>query len=80
MENVKQSYTDSMSKKNSYSSVIFPVPDGKSTRHRPRRNYWGNLYDEDTYDEECHKLNDHGSVLYDADDDHDNYYECDGYD
>ena len=47
-----------MAKKNNYSSVKYPTPDGKSTRHRPRRNYWGNLYDEDTYDEDRHRFND----------------------
>ena len=63
-----------------YADVEFPNPDGKSTRHRPRRNYWGNLYNEDTYDEERHSFNDHGSALYDAEDDHDSYYESGGYD
>ncbi|MBQ7141839.1 MAG: hypothetical protein IJR84_02090 [Bacteroidaceae bacterium] len=66
--------------KNNYSSVNYPTPDGKSTHHRPRRNYWGNLYDEDTYDEERHKFNDYGSALYDSEDDHDSYYESGGYD
>lgn len=69
-----------MVKKGNYSSVNYPTPDGKSTRHRPRRNYWGSLYDEDTYDEERHKFNDHGSALYDSEDDHDSYYESGGYD
>ena len=35
-----------------YSTVEYPEPDGKSTRHRPRRNNpWGNLIEEDTYQE-----------------------------
>lgn len=69
-----------MAKKNNYSSVKYPTPDGKSTRHRPRRNYWGNLYDEDTYDEDRHRFNDNSSPLYDSEDDHDSYYESGGYD
>ena len=58
-----------MTKKKKYSSVQYPT-----------RNYWGNLYDEDTYDEERHHFNDNGSALYDAEDDHDSYYENFGYD
>lgn len=69
-----------MVKKGNYSSVNYPTPDGKSTRHRPRRNYWGNLYDEDTYDENRKKSHDYGSALYDSEDDHDSYYESGGYD
>ncbi len=56
------------------------VPDGHPTRHRPRRNYWGNLYDEDTFDEDRHNFTaDSESVLYDEEDDHDSYYETNGY-
>ena len=69
-----------MSRNKNYSSVKYPIPDGKSSSHRPRRNYWGNLYDSDTYDEERHHNNDYGSALYDSEDDHDSYYESGGYD
>ena len=31
-------------------------------------------------DEERHKFNDHGSALYDSEDDHDSYYESGEYD
>ena len=40
----------------------------------------GELDDEDTYDAERHKFNDHGSALYDSEDDHDSYYESGEYD
>ena len=43
-----------MKKKNNLISSSYPIPDGHPTRHRPRRNYWGNLYDEDTFDENRH--------------------------
>lgn len=69
-----------MSRNKNYSFVKYPTPDGKSSSHRPRRNYWGNLYDSDTYDEERHHNNDYGSALYDSEDDHDSYYESGGYD
>ena len=44
-----------MKKKRNINSSSYPIPDGHPTRHRPRRNYWGNLYDEDTFDEACKK-------------------------
>lgn len=38
--------------KSHYASVDNnPVPDGKVGIHKPRRNYWGNLYDQDRFDE-----------------------------
>lgn len=45
----------------------YPVKDGKSTYHRPLRNYWGNLYDRNTYNESFTKTSDH-------EDDHDGFY------
>lgn len=69
-----------MKKKSSYSSASYPSPDGHPTRHRPRRNYWGNLYEEDRYNEDRHDFNaGSDTALYDAEDDHDSYYDTDGY-
>lgn len=69
-----------MKKKYISHSSSYPSPDGHPTRHRPRRNYWGNLYDEDTFDEDRHSFTeDSGTALYDAEDDHDSYYESNGY-
>ncbi|MCI6803180.1 MAG: hypothetical protein MR893_07515 [Prevotellaceae bacterium] len=68
-----------MAKKEKYSTVNYPNPDGKRG-HCPRRNKWGNLYDENIYDENHHRFNDNGSALYDSEDDHDSYYESGGYD
>lgn len=31
-----------MKKKGNYITTSYPSPDGHPTRHRPRRNYWGN--------------------------------------
>ena len=69
-----------MKKKGNYSSASYPDPDGHPTRHRPRRNYWGNLFEEDRYVEDRHNFNaDSDRALYDAEDDHDSYYDSDGY-
>lgn len=64
-----------------YSTAEYPEPDGKPTRHRPRRNYWGNLIEE----EEAHEEVSYTSSPYDYsdldyEDDHDNYYTNDHYD
>ena len=65
---------------NNYTSADYPEPDGYSTRHRPRRDYWGNVYDRDTFDQDRHNMNaDCDSALFDAEDDNDSYYESDGY-
>ena len=69
-----------MKKNRNFSSVSYPSTDGHPTRHRPRRNYWGNLYDEDTFDEDRHNVTiNSDAALYDAEDDHDSYYESDNY-
>lgn len=69
-----------MKKKGNYITTSYPSPDGHPTRHRPRRNYWGNLYDEDTFDEDRHNITSYSdTALYDAEDDHDSYYESDNY-
>lgn len=45
----------------------YPVKDGKSTYHRPLRNYWGNLHENNTYNE--------GFINNsDSEDDHDGFY------
>jgi hypothetical protein len=56
-----------------------PVPDGVVTRHKPRRNYWGNLYEDDTYKEESHYTPDYDYSNYDENDDHDSYYDNSNY-
>lgn len=45
----------------------YPAKDGKSTRHRPLRNYWGNLHENNTYNEGFNRCKDH-------EDDHDGFY------
>lgn len=57
-------------KNNKISLIEDPVKDDKSNNHRPRRNYWGNLNEEDTYKEDfnCTSSND------DSEDDHDGFY------
>ncbi len=69
-----------MKKKRYHKSTSYPVPDGHPTRHRPRRNFWGNLYEEDTFDEDHHNFSSASdAALYDAEDEHDSYYESNGY-
>lgn len=62
-----------------YASAKMPTPDGKSTRHRPRRNYWGNLFDEDTYQEEKSERQYYDYSNYDSEDDGSSYYDNDAY-
>ena len=64
-----------------YSTVEYPVIDGKSTRHRPRRNNpWGNLIEEDTYSENSYESSNYDYSDLDYDDDHDGYYSSSHYD
>lgn len=63
-----------------YTSVDMPEPDGHSTYHKPRRNYWGNLFDEDTYNEEISISQNYDYSDYDPEDDHSSYYDNDNYD
>lgn len=44
---------------------------------KPRRNYWGNLYDEDTYNENRNimSVGNYDYSDYDRNDDHDSYYD-----
>lgn len=59
---------------NRISSIEHPAKDGKSTNHRPRRNYWGNLNEEDTYSENPRTSSyDHSKY----EDDHDGFYNND---
>lgn len=62
-----------------YSTTEFPTPDGKSTRHRPRRNYWGNLIEDDTYSENDYSSSNYDYSDLDNEDDHDSFYNDDNY-
>lgn len=64
----------------SLSSTEMPEPDGHPTYHKPRRNYWGNLLEEDTYQEEFSEPHNYDYSDYDAEDDHSSYYDNDSYD
>lgn len=78
--NKRQSY-DSPANSGIYSTVEFPEPDGKSTRHCPRRNNpWGNLIEEDTYQENKYYSENYDYSDSDYEDDHDNYYSNSHYD
>lgn len=68
------------SRSGSFSTADNPIVDGKSSRHRPRRNYWGNLKEEDTYQEEHVVSRNYDYSDYDPEDDASSYYENDGYD
>ncbi len=57
-----------------------PVSDGKVGIHKPRRNYWGNLYEEDTYNENATESVNYDYSDYDSEDDIDSYYSNDNYD
>lgn len=63
-----------------YSSTDMPIPDGHPTFHRPRRNYWGNLMEEDTYNEESSKRKIYDYSDFDPEDDNSSYYDNDNYD
>lgn len=49
----------------------------KVTDVKPRRNYWGNLYNEDTFDENENVMapDNYDYSDYDPEDDHDSYYD-----
>lgn len=54
---------------------------GHPTFHKPRRNYWGNLYEEDTYKEEYnHTTPSYDYSDFDSEDDNSSYYDSNGYD
>ena len=46
---------------------------------KPRRNYWGNLYDDDIYREDRVEEQNYDYSDYDPEDDNDNFYDQDGY-
>ena len=48
-------------------------------QRKPRRNYWGNLYEEDIYRENRVESQDYDYSNYDPDDDNDSFYDHDGY-
>ena len=47
------------------------------TKVKPRRDYWGNIYDEDTFDENANIMSteNYDYSDFDTEDDHDSYYE-----
>lgn len=47
------------------------------TKVKPRRDYWGNIYDEDTFDENANIMatENYDYSDFDSEDDHDSYYE-----
>ena len=48
-------------------------------QRKPRRNYWGNLYEEDIYRENRAESQDYDYSNYDPEDDNDSFYDHDGY-
>lgn len=46
---------------------------------KPRRNYWGNLYEEDIYRENRVEEQHYDYSDYDPEDDNDSFYDHDGY-
>lgn len=48
-------------------------------QRKPRRNYWGNLYEEDIYRENRVEIQDYDYSNYDPEDDNDSFYDHDGY-
>lgn len=58
-----------MSRKGKFESISMPIPDGHPTYHKPRRNYWGNIFDEDRYVEDESNTSDYDYSDYDSEDD-----------
>ena len=48
-------------------------------QRKPRRNYWGNLYEEDVYRENRVEEQNYDYSNYDPEDDNDSFYDHDGY-
>ncbi|MDY3847902.1 MAG: hypothetical protein SOZ58_06240 [Prevotella sp.] len=48
-------------------------------QRKPRRNYWGNLYEEDIYRENRVEEQNYDYSDYDPEDDNDSFYDHDGY-
>lgn len=57
-----------MKRKEKLISVSMPIPDGHPTYHKPRRNYWGNIFEEDRYTEDESKTNDYDYSDFDSED------------
>lgn len=49
------------------------------SHRKPRRNYWGNLYEENIYRENRVEQQNYDYSDYDPEDDNDNFYDQDGY-
>ncbi len=64
----------------SYSTINKAVLTGHPTQHQPRQNYWGNLHEEDTYDEELSLPQNYHYSDFDPEDDHSSFYDSYGYD
>lgn len=60
--------SNKMIKKDQFKSVSMPIPDGHPTYHKPRRNYWGNLFDVDRYIEDESKSSDYDYSDFDSED------------
>ena len=76
-EEISSSEKTYVKKYNKISSTSEPVKDGKSTYHRPRRNYWGNLDERDTYKEGYYKKTNYDHSNFDSENDHDHFYRND---
>ena len=73
-EEISSSEKTYVKKYNKISSTSEPVKDGKSTYYRPRRNYWGNLDERDTYKEGYYKKTSYDHSNFDSENDHDHFY------
>lgn len=59
---------------------LYPEAGGPVGVRKPRRNYWGNLFEEDIFREESTEKHNYDFSDYDPEDDHSSYYDQDGYD
>ena len=65
-------------KRNHYHSIDKnPIINTRIGIVKPRRDYWGNMYEEDTYDENATESLDYDYSDYDSEDDIDSYYNND---
>ena len=58
-----------MKKKENIFGGSMPIPDGHPTYHKPRRNYWGNISENDRYTEDESKTSDYDYSDFDSEDD-----------
>lgn len=64
------------------SSEFHPRSNGQAAYyHKPRRNHWGNLFDEDTLEGNRETYQDYSgsNSLYDSEDDNDSFYGSDSW-